>query len=423
MVIEFHWPEIFQPFFEDKYRYKVAEGGRGSAKTETVGRMFLQLSFKTSGTILCLREIQKSIETSVYSLFKRLIGEHGMDSLFDVQAKKIINRISGAEIIFYGLRDLTVDNIKSIDNVKYCWVEEAHNVTQNSWDTLRPSVRGTDSEIWITFNRKRPNDPVWNEFCSKKDSEVLHIHADYNDNPFFPDVLEKERQRDFEKRSTDVYDHIWHGKPLVMEGLIYPSFERSKHLFPASDCLKIESRADNVIIGLDWGYDHPMAMVKIVKSGERYYLTSEYNQRNKIINLRWIFDDFMPMSDRVKQAICDSSRPDLIKYCDKDYRQDLSRLNGTARVGVDPHNTRFMPCIKYPGSVLDEINLVNRLFQDGRLFVSDELAQLIKELEQWAWKSGLKNEAPEDLGEDTCRAMGYGLMYLEKTGKNQITVL
>ena len=36
------------------------------------------------------------------------------------------------------------------------------------------------------------------------------VEMNWRDNPWFPDVLEQERQEDLKKR-PDVYDHIWEG--------------------------------------------------------------------------------------------------------------------------------------------------------------------------------------------------------------------
>ena len=43
----------------------------------------------------------------------------------------------------------------------------------------------------------------------------------WRDNPWFPDVLEQERQEDLKKR-PDVYDHIWEGDfRIFSEGAYY----------------------------------------------------------------------------------------------------------------------------------------------------------------------------------------------------------
>jgi len=52
------------------YRYKVARGGRGSAKSWSFARALLVIGANGPKRILCAREIQTSIKQSVHQLLK-----------------------------------------------------------------------------------------------------------------------------------------------------------------------------------------------------------------------------------------------------------------------------------------------------------------------------------------------------------------
>lgn len=428
MTIDFQYPSIFQPFFTKAYRYKVSDGGRGGGKTETFGRYFIcQRSFVGPGRCLCTREIQKSIDESVYKVLTDIIKEYDLHEFFDIKKTSIRNLVTGYDFVFHGLRDLTVDSLKSIKGITECWVEEAHNVTVNSWTVLRPTIRAekcipwfkddgsveySDSEIWISFNRKRIDDPVYVEFCKEKDPEVLHIHANWDSNPFFPEVLKKEKDRDY-RRNPELARHVWEGLPLRVEGIVYSAFRREKNVIDSKEANRLAKRADNTIIGGDWGFDHPMAMVKIHRIGERYLITREYKKKEQIINVSWLMNDFFTFAGDVSTAIFDNARPELISFCDGGYKQDTN----------ETIQTRFYPCTKYPGSVLEEINTINSLLQTERLLISDDCKQLINEIETWLWKENSQKETPVSVGEDTCRAMGYGIMYFENENKSTIKIV
>jgi phage terminase large subunit len=152
-------------------------------------------------------------------------------------------------------------------------------------------------------------------------------------------------------------------------------------------------------------------MVLLYRSGDRYIVTDEYHQRNKVINVKWLMDDFYRFHRDAKQVIADNSRPELIEYCNHGYKDDTKSR----------HGAQFYPCHKYPGSVLDEINTLNNLYQSKRILISDRCLQLIKETMSWQWREGAKKEVPDDLDEDTCRALGYAIMSIEK-GSGQIKV-
>lgn len=72
---------------------------------------------------------------------------------------------------------------------------------------LRPG-----SELWFAWNRRHQSDPVDRLLTSDnppKDSIV--VVANWRNNPFFPDVLEEERQYD-EIHNPQRYAHIWEGE-------------------------------------------------------------------------------------------------------------------------------------------------------------------------------------------------------------------
>lgn len=51
-----------------KYRYYLADGGRGSGKSQAFGRLVLYVCEKRKVRVCCGRETQNSIEESVYRL-------------------------------------------------------------------------------------------------------------------------------------------------------------------------------------------------------------------------------------------------------------------------------------------------------------------------------------------------------------------
>ena len=214
-------PEILLPLITVDIRYKILHGGRGGGKTENIGLALVAKSFEFTSTdkILCAREVQKSIDESVYTVFKDIIHRYELHPYFSVLKNKIVNKKSGCTIIFHGLRDLSVDSIKSIKGIRICWVEEAHSVTTNSWRILKPSIRVEGSEIWVSFNRKFRRDPVWREFCEVPDENTLIIYINWPDNPFFPDVLRAEKDRDYKNLSKEEADHIWLGLPQAKSNL------------------------------------------------------------------------------------------------------------------------------------------------------------------------------------------------------------
>ena len=209
-------------------RTKVGYGGRGGTKSWGFARALLVQGFQQPLRILCAREVQKSIKDSVHQLLSDQIQLLGLGGFYQVLQNEIRGR-NGTTFIFTGLSNLTAESIKSYEGVDRCWVEEAAAVTRRSWDILIPTIRKPDSEIWVSFNPELDTDETWLRFIENT-PEDCHVEVmSYDTNPWFPQVLEKERQeflRQVESgaRDKEDYDNIWGGLcKTAVDGAIYPN--------------------------------------------------------------------------------------------------------------------------------------------------------------------------------------------------------
>lgn len=213
-------------FLFDPYRYKVGWGGRGGVKSWSFARALLIQGYERPLRVLCTREVQKSIKDSVHQLLADQIELLGLSGFYEVLQSEIRGR-NGTKFIFSGLSNLTAESIKSFEGVDRVWVEEARNVSKRSWDILVPTIRKDDSEIWVTFNPELDTDETYVRFVESSPKNAHVAYLSYTQNPWFPKVLEDERQEFLRQvangtREQHEYDNVWlgHCKPAV-EGAIY----------------------------------------------------------------------------------------------------------------------------------------------------------------------------------------------------------
>jgi phage terminase large subunit len=138
-----------------------------------------------------------------------LINEYHLN--FDIQASKIIHRVTKTNINFRGFREQGRFNIQGMEGVDVLHIDEAQAITKQTLDVLIPTIRKEKAKIFFTMNRHVPNDPVYAKFVGRDD--CLHININYNENIFCTDALKKEA-RECLKISQADYDHIWLGQPL-----------------------------------------------------------------------------------------------------------------------------------------------------------------------------------------------------------------
>lgn len=202
-------------------RYKVARGGRGSGKSWGFARALILRCAKQTTRVLCTREIQKSIQQSVHQLLSDQIEALGLSGVFEILQTEIRGP-NGSCFYFSGLSDVTATALKSFEGVDICWCEEAQAISAKSWKTLVPTIRKPESEIWVTYNPELESDPTHAMFVTSPPPDCVSVLMNYNDNPYFPQVLENERQHAQDTMKPADYAHVWEGrcKPAV-DGAIY----------------------------------------------------------------------------------------------------------------------------------------------------------------------------------------------------------
>jgi phage terminase large subunit len=120
------------------------------------------------------------------------------------------------------MQDHTSESVKSLEGYGRAWIEEAQAFSSRSLGLLRPTIRSEGSEIWASWNPTRKADPVDMMFRSGNPPTGSAIcRANWSDNPWFPAVLEQERQ-DCLRLQPEQYDHIWEGGyATVLSGAYY----------------------------------------------------------------------------------------------------------------------------------------------------------------------------------------------------------
>lgn len=169
--------------------------------------------------ILCAREVQNSIRDSVHKLLSDQINIMRLGSFYEIQQATIKGK-NGTEFFFEGIKQ-NVNKIKSYEGITRCWVEEAATVSKNSWDILIPTIRAEDSEIWISFNPELEDDETYQRFIVNPPKDSVVVKMNWNDNPWFPQVLKQEME-ELKIKDYNAYLTVWEGQcRQVVDGAIF----------------------------------------------------------------------------------------------------------------------------------------------------------------------------------------------------------
>jgi phage terminase large subunit len=196
-------------FWRKKARLKILYGGRASSKTHDAGGMAVYLARHYTVKFLCTRQFQNRISESVYTVLKQKIEEAGWTDEFTITNNRIIHNTTKSEFIFLGLWR-NIDEIKSLEGIDVCWLEEAHSVTKEQWDILEPTIRKEGSEIWLIFNPRLRTDFVYKNFVIDEQPNSIVQKINYTDNPFLSDTMLELIES---KKDDDDFRHIYLGEP------------------------------------------------------------------------------------------------------------------------------------------------------------------------------------------------------------------
>lgn len=232
-------------------RNKVMFGGRGGSKSYSLGDAALIRTFNDEfKNILCLRQTQKSIGTSVFQLLKNRaefldLKWRGRD--FYTCTRDEIRGLNGAVFRFHQLHT-NLNSIRSMPDIDLAWIAEARDVSAESIRVVRPTIfRNEGAEFWADWNPELPTDPIDEMFRGPDgpppDSIVIEIN--HGDNPYFNEGMRAEMEWDF-ARDPVVAEHVWNGAYLQRQDAQVIKNWR------VEDCEPPEGA--RLLFGGDWGF-------------------------------------------------------------------------------------------------------------------------------------------------------------------------
>lgn len=360
-------PKLTRNFMQPA-RTRVFKGGRGSGKTRGIAlrsalRVYQLAEMGVEGVFLASREHLNSLDESSMEEIKGAIRSvpwlHGY---FDIGEKYIRTRNRRISYAFAGLRH-NLDSIKSKARIIGNWTDEAENVSEVAWRKLIPTIReegeGWQAENWISYNPESSESATHRRFVASPPDDCLVTEINWRDNPWFPDILNKQRLED-QRLRPDVYDHIWEGAFLTLtDAQIFAGKFAVEEFEPLPTW-------DGPYFGLDFGFaNDPTAAVECYIHKRVLYIRREAGKVKLELDATGAF-----VTDRIPGASrgtvrADSARPESISYL---RRHGLPNI-----IAVD----------KWPGSVEDGIDHIKSYEQ---VVIHPDCQQTAREFRLYSYK-------------------------------------
>jgi PBSX family phage terminase large subunit len=373
----------------DRHRFRVVNCGRRFGKTtlaveEIKGKMvytakrcaYIAPTYQQARDIAWatikkeLSPVAKNINESRLELITHT--RDGGESILVLRAWEAIETLRGQAFDF-----IVIDEVASMRNFWSAWYE-----------VIRPTLLDAGGEVMFISTPKGFNHfyDLYNMEARDKDFKSFHFTT--YDNPFIP-------KEEIEKMKAEQTEDQFAQESLAdfrkTEGLVYKEFDRNLHLF--DDDTERKAKIVERTAGIDFGFNHPCAVIHIERDKDGCY---------------WVTDEWV----RTKRT--ESQIAEYVKSC---------RFN---RVYPDPENPSavevlneagipVMEVIKGRGSVQVGINKVRELFKQNRLRIHKRCRNLILELEMYSYKDGndesnFASENPAKVYDDALDALRYGII-------------
>jgi phage terminase large subunit len=372
--------DVYLPFLSDSNRYLVLYGGAGSGKSVFAAQKILyRMLNEEKHRFLVVRKVARTMRNSVFSLFKDTINQWGLSNLFKVvESNMEIRCANGNSIIFAGLDD--PEKMKSIHGITGIWVEEASEFEQVDVQQLDLRLRGrtkNHKQMIISFN------PIshlhWLKrvyFDSPKENATVK-HTTYLDNKFIDDAY-RQVLEDLKTQDYTYYMIYALGQWGVLGNLIFTNYEVKE--IPTDP-----SYYNTLSNGLDFGFVHPSAFLKLAYKEDAIYIFDEVYE-SQLTNQQLI--QFIKPKSGNEYTIADSAEPDRITEC--------------KQAGM-----RVVPATKGKDSVKNAIDWLKR----KKIYIHPRCVNTIKEIQVWKWREDAKGnvlDEPVKVKDDAMAALRYG---------------
>ena len=434
------WPKDLKPDYSLKvdyqwfgvaasHRYLLLDSGRSASKSWTIASVLLARAIDSPIRILSTREVQNSLRESAFALFKILIDKYQLP--FDPMEKQIRGR-NGSLISFAGLRDYSVESIKSYESYQICWIEEAQSISTRSWEILEPTIRLPGSQIIMSMNRRYRGDAIYQEFIENPDPPggLLHIQGSYAKNPFLAkDVVN--RAAEMKLKNPENYAHIYggglrlHADSLILKFEVADSPEVFERMLEESEKITITGAKyyGRMLSGLPIRERKAAVFNKLASltlRGVDFSLGGK-SGRNAAVEL---FLDDQRNIIFIKKEIYNNAE---ISF----FAREMLKLEGwrSGRIWSDSAQPALSNIAQRAG--VSGIRPVNKgvilseqlqSLQDYTIIINPECENFIDEISRFEWdvdRAGYTIDRPKKSPDHLLDAMRYGLSeHLQKTIKN-----
>jgi phage terminase large subunit len=355
---------------DDAIRFVINEGGSRSSKTYSLCQLIIIYCLQNNNKVVSIiRKTFPALRATVMRDFIEILKELNIYSLEDHNKSEHIYTFSNGSIVEF----FSVDDEQKIRGRKrdIAWCNEANELYFDDFTQL--NMR-TESKLIFDYN---PSESTSWLYELPQDESTL-IKSTYKDNPFLPQSIRSQIE-DLKRTDEALYQIYALGEKAISKSNIYSNWSFIPHR-PA--------RFVNYVYGLDFGYNHPTALMRVYWCDNDIYIEPVIYE--SYLTTPMLIDRMQSFNiEKTVTIVADYARPEII-----------AELNNA---GYDVQNAN-----KVVKKGIDNIKTFGVLCQDDKA--------IRKEYENYKWKKvgDMITDEPVKMWDDAMDAVRYATTHIRQ---------
>lgn len=230
----------YKSFWNDRHRYRVVKGGKGSKKSYTAALWFIYSMMKHhNANTLVVRKVKETHKDSTFAQLKVAARRLGVinEWKFKESPLEAVYKPTGQKILFRGFDDVEKIASITVDVGVLCWVwvEEAFEIeSEEEFTKLDLSIRGEmpdglTPQLTLTFNPWVYTHWTKTRFFDNQDPDAFTQTTTYVCNEFLTD-FDRMAMIKLKKENPELYKVIGLGEYGMPGGAYFNEFRRDIHV-------------------------------------------------------------------------------------------------------------------------------------------------------------------------------------------------
>ena len=349
-------------------RFLVNQGGSRSSKTYSLCQLIIVYCLKNPDKVVSIvRKTFPALRATVMRDFFEIMKDLNLyEKANHNMSENIYKFPNGSMVEFF-----SVDDEQKIRGRKrdIGWCNEANELWFEDFQQLNMRTEGK-----LIFDYNPSESASW-LYELPKDESIL-IKSTYKDNPFLPESIKRQIE-DLKRTDEALYQIYALGEKAISKSNIYSgwTFTREK-----------PERFQSYVYGLDFGYNHPTALVKIYWHEKDIFIESVIYE--SYLTTSQLIERFEQLKiQKTDDILADHARPEIIAEL-QIAGYNVSNANKAVKKGIDNVKTFGVYCYDDP--------------------------RIKKEYDNYKWKKIGDNitDEPVKLFDDAMDAVRYATTYI-----------